>query len=209
MHYNDRDNSVSASKNERRELNMENEFKNKFREMFGKLPEFVFETEDEEGNSYVKIDDGVVKLAKDIAASYNAMSKEEREAQKAELEADKIRKELEIEYKKLELENKKLAFENARNELEQQKIALEYKKIETELEKAKADKQATIIKAAIIAAGTITTMAIVMAGAVYCTRVGAATELLNGGIISSTTLKNALGAIKLDPKSLIFKGLSI
>lgn len=188
---------------------MEKEFKEKFREMFGKLPEFVFDVEDEEGNTYTKIDDGVVKLAKDIASSYNAMSKEEREAEKAKLEAEKIRKELDIELKKLELDQKRFEFEAEKNELEKQKIALEYKKIETELEKIKSDKQATIIKAAIIAAGTVTTMAIVMAGAVYCTRVGAATELINGGIISSTTLKNALGAIKLDPKSLIFKGLSI
>jgi len=188
---------------------MNEEFKEKFLGMFNKLPDYVFDVEDEEGNSYTKIDDGVVKIAKDIAASYNAMSKEEREAKKAELEAEKIRKELEIEYKKLDLENKKIAFENAKNDLEQQKIALEYKKIEAELNKAQADKTATIIKAAIIAAGSVTAMAIVMAGAVYCTRVGAATELLNGGIISSTTLKNALGAIKLDPKSLIFKGLSI
>jgi hypothetical protein len=188
---------------------MNEEFKEKFLGMFNKLPEFVFETEDEEGNNYVKVDDGIVKIAKDIAASYNAMSKEEREAQKAELEAEKIRKELEIEYKKLELENRKIAFENARNELEKQKIALEYKKIENDLKKIESEKWATIIKASIIAFGTVTTIAILTFGAVYCARVGAATELINGGIISSTTLKNALGAIKLDPKSLIFKGLSI
>ena len=188
---------------------MNEEFKEKFVGMFNKLPDFVFDVEDDEGNSYVKVDDGIVKLAKEISSAYNSLSKEEREAEKAKLEAEKIRKELEIEYKKLDLENKKIAFENAKNEIEQQKIALEYKKIEADLNKAQADKTATIIKAAIIAAGSVTAMAIVMAGAVYCTRVGAATELLNGGIISSTTLKNALGAIKLDPKSLIFKGLSI
>ena len=187
---------------------MNEEFKEKFKEMFSKLPEYVFQVE-EEGNTYIKVDDGVVKLAKEISSAYNSLSKEERESKKAELEAEKIQKELDIELKKLELDQKRFEFEKERNELERQKIALEYKRIESELEKAKADKNAALIKAGIIAAGSVTAMAIVMAGAVYCTRVGAATELINGGIISSTTLKNALGAIKLDPKSLIFKGLSI
>jgi hypothetical protein len=208
MHYNDRDNRVLVSIKKGGTL-MEKEFKDKFREMFGKLPDFVFEVEDEEGNNYAKVDDGIVKLAKDIASSYNAMSKEEREAEKAKLEAEKIRKELDIELKKLELDQKRFEFEKEKNELERQKIALEYKKIENDLKKIESEKWATIIKASIIAFGTVTTIAILTFGAVYCARVGAATELINGGIISSTTLKNALGAIKLDPKSLIFKGLSI
>ena len=160
-------------------------------------------------NGQTVVDGGTLDVAKELLQMRKSLKKDDLDRERLKLDQEKAKQEYQLKIKELELAS--LREQNRiREEAQKLDLDLKIKEVEKELEIArmKKERDTTLLKSLIIGGSTIVGMIAVAICACYCTRVGAATELINGGIITSTTLKNALQAVKLDPKTLLFKGLT-